>query len=141
MSDNKVLKFGGNGGSMISIEADDINGRSVELWGGKTLDSLRIKQTDGKWIIHGGDGGYKQTVFDWPKDGIIELQTLYGATYEDSYVVSYCKFRSGGTVQEWGDEKNNTFELDCDLMVKLTGITTGKAVDALTFEVVNLSEK
>ena len=136
MTDNKILTFGGYGGVVEPIKASDINGRNVQIWCGRVIDSIRIDAPTGK-KRYGGEGGELKASFPWPSDGILELKSLFANQYRDFAAVSYISFRAGENVISVGDT-NSPYRMTCDLLVKLTGVRHGDYIDSLQFEVTAL---
>lgn len=131
LGNDTTLKFGGTGG-IYSDVGDDFLGQTVQIWADLVIDSIRIMDGEKEKKRYGGSGGRKVAQFTWPEDGNIELQNLYGNNCKGNDVVSYIKFRAGENIITCGNS-NSPYRLDCDLQVKLTGISCDVYVDSLEF--------
>lgn len=134
MSDNRVFLVGGTGGSpTYNIDAA---GEGVSFRCGNAIDAIKIGDKK-----YGGDGGDDWTTpVRMPTDGIVELQEIQCRYEDDRMVVNYLQFRADGNLVTAGKTQLNAALIQCDLMVKLTGIHSGSMIDAIQFEVQGLPQ-
>ncbi|MFP4395444.1 MAG: hypothetical protein ACLFTI_09290 [Anaerolineales bacterium] len=131
MSDNNVFLVGGAGGDpTYDIDA---SGKEVSFKYGDSIDSIKIGDKK-----YGGDGGDKTTTVTMPTAGIIELQELQCRVQDGRMLINYLKFRADGNLVTAGKTQSDAALIQCDLMVKITGIHCGSMIDAIQFEVQGL---